>query len=257
MVFESDDERSGSETDYGRNLSDSELIEDDQRVASLMKHLTGNSTSHSKKGYVSLEKLTDNSDSISKNVDDKTATEEWKPPKGTPWGGAKPFVFQETNTVNLSEVSPQTKAKFHDLGVKSRKWRSVTNEFFSSSSDVPKAAPEPFVEPVEFKHEKTSWVEKDLGKPRRLLNKAPVTSIPPQCEARTSSKNTRMCKFAGKCRKQGCDFAHTLEELQPASCRFDVNCRKRNVDGSYACRFYHSDEDKAEYLKRRDALESM
>jgi hypothetical protein len=55
---------------------------------------------------------------------------------------------------------------------------------------------------------------------------------------------TKMCKFAEKCTRSVCTFAHTLDEWSPPVCRFQSKC-------NLSCHRYHRKyETKAQYLER-------
>jgi len=60
---------------------------------------------------------------------------------------------------------------------------------------------------------------------------------------------TKMCKFGKKCRRRVCNFAHTLEELQPAKCLFGTKCRFIHSKTKKCC-FLHPGENREDFLGR-------
>lgn len=49
----------------------------------------------------------------------------------------------------------------------------------------------------------------------------------------------------GKCNREVCTFAHSIEELRDPCCTYDDRCNKRDI-----CRYMHSDETQEEYHSR-------
>ena len=59
-----------------------------------------------------------------------------------------------------------------------------------------------------------------------------------------SIKNCFFCKRGDECIKEICLFAHTFEELNPTSCKWAGECKRRN------CTYKHDHETKEEYAMR-------
>ena len=67
-----------------------------------------------------------------------------------------------------------------------------------------------------------------------------------QSEVKTDLKNTRMCSWGAKCKRDKCTFAHSLAEFSPVKCKFDTRCTHRSD-----CRYFHgSCETKEQFIQR-------
>jgi hypothetical protein len=53
-----------------------------------------------------------------------------------------------------------------------------------------------------------------------------------------------LCKRGKKCKKVGCNFAHSIEELNPTKCKWNMECIRRK------CTYQHEYESKEEYAVR-------
>lgn len=77
------------------------------------------------------------------------------------------------------------------------------------------------------------------------------SDAPTKPEATFNNAKTRMCNFAGKCRRSNCTYAHTLDEFSPVECRFHT-CRKPD------CRFFHpKKESKSDFLERFRSMQQQ
>ena len=65
-------------------------------------------------------------------------------------------------------------------------------------------------------------------------------------KGKTHSKICLMISKRGRCKKEYCHFAHTLEEFTPIPCLFDEECRYK----SSTCPYLHKGEDKHVIVKR-------
>jgi hypothetical protein len=72
---------------------------------------------------------------------------------------------------------------------------------------------------------------KDLPKPKPKPRPTPV--------------KTRMCTYKGKCKKNNCTFAHTLDEWNPIVCSFDGRCKNDE------CKFWHKKTETKKELNKR------
>ena len=76
---------------------------------------------------------------------------------------------------------------------------------------------------------------------------------------RNIQRDSQTGKF-GVCERKYCTFAHSMDELQPARCSFDLSCRFRNgriidwntrtIAPGSKCKFRHSDETVDQYYAR-------
>ena len=60
------------------------------------------------------------------------------------------------------------------------------------------------------------------------------------------TSKTRMCKYE-KCSSKNCNFAHSLEELNPTKCVFEGTCKSKDTD---RCPHLHPGETKAQFICR-------
>jgi len=66
-------------------------------------------------------------------------------------------------------------------------------------------------------------------------------------------RNTKICKFVlenKSCPRTYCNFAHSVEMIQPLSCIFDGNCDYK----TNGCSYFHKTETKEEYIKKNNLL---
>jgi hypothetical protein len=63
-------------------------------------------------------------------------------------------------------------------------------------------------------------------------------------------KCTKMCNSGKQCKRIDCNFAHSLEEFNPITCRFQSRCKNPHI-----CTFKHDSETKENYLARFQSLQ--
>lgn len=57
----------------------------------------------------------------------------------------------------------------------------------------------------------------------------------------------------GVCKNEGCNYAHSMDELKHVECNFGVDCNKKDT----LCNFKHPDETVEEFRKRIDFVEPI
>jgi hypothetical protein len=162
----------------------------------------------------------------------KNEVPDFELPKGG-WQVKKVVVVESVDYPTLSTEKLNLQPKKPQLLSSVKKWKKSPN-FFAEDTHVPPPIADEFTV-VQKKSPKRSPPEETRSPPK--------AAVPQDVSA---LKNTRMCNYMGNCRKkEGCSFAHSLEEWQPPTCRFQENCKHKAT-----CNFKHASETKNDFLAR-------
>ncbi len=178
-----------------------------------------------------------------------------------PKGGwqVQSVLSQESNddlpTLMSQKLNFDLKPKKKFSGPRENAWKKMPN-FFSDVAESSLPSSESFV--VQKRHDthrfpkKEEPVKEDEYKPvlsrsrERTERKPRLLPNPKKEEKPVFLKNTKMCKNGEMCnRRNNCTFAHTMEEFNPISCRFQDRCNQK-----LTCSFKHDSESKEDYLMR-------
>jgi len=124
-------------------------------------------------------------------------------------------------------------------------WKKMT-DFFSSfeEQNYNQAPPPQAIQEEEFK-----VVRKSKDRVPRVAPPPIGEERRPQLEPPRNMKCTKMCNSGKDCKRPGCNFAHSIDEFNPITCRFQSRCKNSG------CTFKHDSETKENYLSRIQALQ--
>jgi hypothetical protein len=127
-------------------------------------------------------------------------------------------------------------------------WKKMTDFFSSIEEQNYNQAPPP-PPPQATQEDEFKVVRKSKDRVPRV---APVVVEERRLQLETprNMKCTKMCNSGKDCKRPGCNFAHSMEEFNPITCRFQSRCNNKEK-----CTFKHDAETKENYLLRLQTLQ--